>query len=354
MPVVEVVDGIIDLIRLNVIAKTDLVSDISVGDTIIEVANSFHFIQGQEIIFIDYGYNDPSSPHYMIYEYARIKNIIDTRRIEVEDPAESDWFISEGSFVQKTIGHSPLYDNRVYYGDREVIPSEDMSITVEPVSMSNEWIYLMGGMSEEYRLAITIYGKDIETEEGMIILNKYADAVYQLMNSDLHPDINNYDTPILRDVGVGSSAVVIGQTPDNIENFTVGSLNPTQTEVAFPTHYDIQDNLLTEQGRTITSVAYDTPVAGQMTVTVNRPFENSYSTAEYGAFIRHGRYFYDSRIDNVEYGTVQKGSSFLRAARLSWFGKEQEEHRFPQLSKGVEPFDLEETSSDSDESSDST
>jgi hypothetical protein len=286
----------------------------------------------------------------MIYEYARIKRIIDTRRIEVEDPAVDSWLVADGAFVQKTIGHSPLYDNRVYYGDREVIPSEDMSITVEPVSMSNEWIYLMGGMSEEYRLAITIYGKDIETEEGMIILNKYADAVYQLMNSDLHPDINNFDTPILYDVPIGASTVVIAQTPDNVENFAVGKLNPSQTRVQFASHYDIQDNSDTEQGRVITSIALDTPVTGQMTLTLDRPFENSYSTSEYGTFSRHGRYFYDSRIDNVEYGTIQKGSSFLRAARLSWFGKEQEEHRFPQLSKGIEPFDIEDSSSDSDSS----
>ena len=42
------------------------------------------------------------------------------------------------------------------------------------------------------------------------------------------------------------------------------------------------------------------------------------------------RYTYDSRVENIEYGTVQKGSVFLKAAKLSWFGKETETFQFPQ------------------------
>ena len=45
---------------------------------------------------------------------------------------------------------------------------------------------------------------------------------------------------------------------------------------------------------------------------------------------------YDSRVDSVEYGTVQKGSVFLKAARISWFGKETELYSFPQVGKGSE------------------
>ena len=251
--------------------------------------------------------------------------------------------MSNSSFAQKTIGHSPLYEDRIYYGDRAVIPSEDMAITVEPLSLSNEWLYLMGGLSEEYRVSIMIYGKDIETEEGMQILNKYTDGVYQLMMSDLHPDINNYDTPILHNVTAGSSQVVIKDSVTNRENFVVGPI-----PYMFRTNYDLQDNLETDQGRQITDVSPASYVSGgEMTITVDRPFQYSYSTAEFGSFTRHGMYFYDSRIDNIEYGTVQKGSAFIRAARLNWFGKIVDEHRFPQLSKGIPYFPEEDSSSDS-------
>jgi hypothetical protein len=346
MAVTDVVDGIIDLIKLNIIAKTDIISDASIGDTTISVANSFHFERDQEIVLIDYGYNTPGDPHYHIFEYARIKQIIDTRNIELYDPLVSDWTVANSSFIQKTIGHDPLYSDNVYYGDRAVIPTESMSVTVEPLSMSNEWIYLMGGLSEEYRMSIMIYGKDIETEEGMKILNKYTDAIYKLMMSDLHPDINNYDTPVLYDVPVGASTVIIADTENNREQFAVGTQS---LYTVYRTNYDIQDNINVEQGRVITNISPATYVpGGEMTITVDRPFDNPYLTSEYAAFTRHGRYFYDSRIDNIEYGTVQKGSAFIRAARLNWFGKEVEEQWFPQHSKGIEPFDeVEESSSSS-------
>lgn len=43
---------------------------------------------------------------------------------------------------------------------------------------------------------------------------------------------------------------------------------------------------------------------------------------------------YDSRVSDVEYGPVQKGSAMLKAARLSWFGKETQDYVFPQVGKG--------------------
>jgi len=343
MPVTEVINGVIDLIVQNIIAKTNLTKDVNIGDTIIEVEDSFHFVDGQEIVLIDFDYNVSGTPHYQIYEYAKIKDVVDTRHIELESPAVGNWEVSKSAFVQKTIGHSPLYEDRVYYGDRAVIPSEDMSITVEPLSLSNEWIYLMGGLSEEYRVSIMIYGKDIETEEGMQILNKYTDAVYGLMMSDLHPDMNNYDTPILHDVPVGSTQVIIKDSVENRENFRVGPI-----PYMFRTNYDLQDNLNTEQGRQILAISPASYVpGGEMTITVDKAFAYTYSTSEFAAFTRHGMYFYDSRIDNIEYGTVQKGSAFIRAARLNWFGKIVNEHRFPQKSKGINYFPEEESSSES-------
>ena len=191
MPVTEIIDGFIDLIQKNLIAKTNVVSDALAGEVLVNVENSFHYNSGEEIVIIDWGYNDSSSDHYQKYEYAVVKEVNNTHWItlsdEIQDPY-GGWLVSNNAFIQKTIGHSPLYDDRVYYGDREVIPTEDVAITVEPVSLSNEWIYLHGGMSEEYRVSIMIYGKDVETEEGMKVLNKYTDNVYNLFNKNIHLD----------------------------------------------------------------------------------------------------------------------------------------------------------------------
>ena len=340
MPVTEVIDGMISLIKKNIIAQSNLTSDVIGGD-VIDVEDTFHFEDGQEIILIDYGYNNPDSSHYQAYEYARIKEITNTRSIVLESNVISTWLVSDNSFIQKTIGHSPLYEENIYYGDREVIPTEDMAITVEPLSMSNEWIYIHGGLSEEYRVSIMVYGKDIETEQGMKILNKYTDAIYQLFNGNLHIDINDYYTPLLANVSAGSTTVVIEDTPANREHFQL-SIDIPDDEV-----YEVQDNQNIEIDLVLTNIQYDTPNPGELTITLNQnnpvqygiqPLQHMYTLSEYAVLKRHGRYFYDSRIDNVEYGMVQKGSAILRAARLNWFGKEVQEHSFPQKSKGVASF----------------
>ena len=341
MPVTEVVDGIIDLLEKNVIAATNVTSDV-INSDIVFVQNSFHFEADQEIILVDKGYNDedysPTS-HYQVYEYARIKEISNTRAIVLETNTVSQWYVSDGAFIQKTIGHSPLYGENIYYGDREVIPSVDMAITVEPLSLSNEWIYIQGGLSEEYRVSIIIYGKDIETEEGMKILNKYTDAVYGLMNKSLHIDINNFDAPLLANVTANSTSVIVEDNATNRENFRLSSLIPD------PEVYEVQDNQHVEIDLYCTNVEYNTPVAGQMRVSLSqndpaiygvKGIQHNYSTSEYAVLVKHGRYFYDSRVDNIEYGVVQKGSAFLRAARLNWFGKEVNEIEFPQKSKGLD------------------
>jgi len=345
MPITEVVDAIIDNIKKNIIAKANLVSDALTGDVLVNVDNSFHFEEGQEIVLIDYGYNDPSSPHYQVFEYAVIKEVNNTYWMTLEEPIQDPnggWLVSDDSFVQKTIGHSPLYEENVLYGDREVIPSTDIAVTVEPVNISNEWIYIMGGLSEEYRVSIFVYGKDVETEEGMKILNKYTDAIYALFNDQLHLDITNYESPLLQDVNAGDTTVIVANTEENREYFKLSS------EIWDGDVYELQDNQNIEIDMWASKIELDTPEVGLMRITLNKdnpdvypiePIQFNYRLSEYAVFRRHGRYIYDSRIDNADYGVVQKGSSILRAASLNWFGKEVEEHQFPQKSKDVDYFE---------------
>ena len=344
MAMEQVVEGLMTLIKKNIIARTNVVSDVLTSN-IVFVENTFHYEPDQEAVLIDMGYNqDGYSPtsHYQQYEYVRIKEIVDTHQIILYNNTVGNWYVSDQSSFQKTIGHSPLYEEHVYFGDREVIPTEEMAIAVEPSTLSNEWVYLMGGLSNEYRLDILVYGKDIHTDNGLIILNKYTDAVYKLLLQSLHTDINNYETPVLANVAAGTTSVIVADTPDNREYFTL-SATLTDDEV-----YEIQDNQHVEIDMFVSQVQYATPMAGQMTLTVHRndplyanppnDIQFSYSLPEYALFRKHGRYMYDSRIDGITYGQVQKGSAFLRAASLAWFGKEVEEYSFPQKSKGAKYF----------------
>ena len=319
MSVEQIITGMIDLIDKNLVARSNVFSDALTGQTLVNVEDSFHFDDGQEIILIDYDYNVESAPHYKNFEYSRIKEVNNTHWITLYQALESDWLLSKHAFIQKTIGSTPLYTDRIFYGDRDVIPTEDMAITVEPQNLSNEWLYIHGGLSEEYRVSIMIYGKNIETENGMKILNKYTDAVYDLFNENIHIHINDYNTPVLANVAANTNSIVIADNADNRENFQVSYSIPDDQI------YEIQDNYGNEIDLYITSVS--TPGDGYMHITVNKtdpvlfgtaPLNRSYSIGEYATFIKHGSiYFYDSRIDNIEFATTQKGSAYVRVAKLS-------------------------------------
>jgi hypothetical protein len=341
MQISDIVDAMLDLIKKNLIAKTAVTADVSIGDTTISVINSFHFKAGQEVVLIDYDYNVEGSPHYHQYEYAVVKSVDDTRTITLTEAIKSDWFVAKGTFLQKTIGHSPLYEENVLYGDREVIPEHEIAITVEPVSLTNEWIYIQGGLSEEYRITFMVYGKSVKTEEGMRILNKYTEALYQLVNDNLHLNINNVQTPILDDVSIGDSMIYIEDTPENRESFVVSMTLAEQ--------YEMQDNLTPPCF--FSDIIDRTISGGKICLEVDPPVATDILISEFGVMTSLNRYLYDSRVDNVTWGVVNKGSAVLRAAELNWFGKEVNEHFFPQQDKRVIYFEEEDGCSESSSSS---
>lgn len=330
MPVDQVVDGIRNLIKKNLIATANVTSNLITGDVALSVDNSFKYNDGEEIIVIDNNYNTEGTTHYQVYEYSKIKTVNNTTSITLSTPIVGNWLVSDGSRIQKTIAHSPLFDENVFYGDRQVIPSEEISITVEPVTVNNEWIALQGYLSEEYRMSIMIYGKNVETEEGMRVINKYADAVYNLLIKNIHIPVDEYGAPIVANVPLGATQVLIANTEAN-------RTNVVPYDYPFvPYRYFVQDN----NNISIAYAVSRVDVSGaNLTVHLDHDrLVNSYSTAEYAVLRRALRWIYDSRVDSVEYGSIQKGSALIRAARLSWFGKETEYFPFPQRSKGVSDF----------------
>ena len=71
-------------------------------------------------------------------------------------------------------------------------------------------------------------------------------------------------------------------------------------------------------------------------ICISHPSPYDFNVSDFAVLRRKERYMYDSRVDNVEYGTVAKGSYLLKASKLSWFGKETRVISFPQIGLGGE------------------
>lgn len=335
MAIEIIADALIDIINKNIIAKTKVTANVTSGDILVHVENSFQFSPDQEIVLIDYGYNVEGNTHYQIFEYTKIAEVNNTTTITLTAPAVGNWLLAENAFVQKTIGHAPLYENNVFYGDREVIPLDQMAVAVEPASLSNEWIYIQGGLSEEYRLQILIYGRDVKFEEGRRILDRYSDAIYELLNNNTHIELDNYHAPLASNCVSGTTTITIDYTTDNFTNITVNAADD-------PYDYQLQDNEGASCWFHITNITtsgtIDTPGATMVCTidSVNLPF-STFLISDFAILKKWHRteYIYDSRCDAATYGKVSKGSAFLRASELSWFGKKVNEHTFPQRSNRV-------------------
>ena len=76
--VTDVVESIISLIRRNLIARTNVTSNITTGDTVINVENSFQYKPGEEIVLIDHTYNVNGGAHENQMEFAIVKEINNT------------------------------------------------------------------------------------------------------------------------------------------------------------------------------------------------------------------------------------------------------------------------------------
>jgi len=302
----QLVDGVVKYIQLNLAARTNLTEETPAGGNVLKVDNTFHFDDVNEIAIASDG-NDQIEFHTILQK-------IDTTTMVLLHPVSRAFGPSNGAIIQKAIGNVPLYEDKVLFGDREVIPVEEgVAVTVEPVDQSNDWIYLQGGLNEEYNLSITIYVRRDKHENAQRLVLKYSDSLSRLLNSKVHMDIVNDTVMLDTDIAAGSTTIQI----PTIDGWPVDEC----------ARYEVQDN-----GHAEIDFRIDGITAPNL-VTLSRPLVYDYKVSDKLKFIRRVRYIYDSRVNRIEYGNVSKNSAMYKVAKLSWFGKETEEHGFPQPSK---------------------
>ena len=273
-------------------ANQPISSDVSVGDTVVRVANTSQFRAGDEVFLMSVSLN--------IAEPLTITKINDWDELVVDPPARNLWTVASGAMVQKAIGWTPL--KRVHIGDLRVNPDFPM-VTLEPVSESNDWITLQA-TTHEHRVAIRCYVQQDNFEATNILLSKYARQIREVLIDHIHPLVDYLQYPMLSDVLVGQTVATVPDTsrfqpntvvflrdakprPNAQEDLVKAVLGPTQILLATPAKYD-------------------------------------YLVARQAQLFLVNRYFYDTRVSDVTYGFVPgQGGSLLKGAELSMYLKEE-------------------------------
>lgn len=303
----QVCDGMIRLIVKNAGARTLLISDAHAGDSVISVDNTFHFKDSEQVVLMDI-----NEGHL---EYTSINSILDTNHLTLVDPLETDFIVSNTATLQKAIGNVPLPENSVLFGDREVIPNQEIVITVDPVSMNQmEWMYLRGGLSFQYNLDIRIYVKLDTNDTAIRVVQKYGDYIFDLLMNNLHLDVINDEVFLVSDASAGTNVVTVSDT----SGFAI-DLNSHM--------YEVQDNNHADTDLYITQVSHPN-------ITLNRNLAWTYRVVDKAIFRKRVKYIWNAMVPEIEYGFIQKGSQMYKACKVSWWGKEVNEIQFPQRTAG--------------------
>lgn len=267
-----------------------LQNNLAVGDTLILIPNTSRYRIGDQIYFLSVASN--------LKETALISDIPDDKTLVISPGTTRGWTTAENTLVIKATNNQLLAG--VYIGDLKMIPSFP-SITIEFENESNEW-FTLRQTSHEYRFRIRIYVQDDNFETTNINLAKLATQVREILLDHIRPIIEGVPFALLADLPAGQTIVNVADTsrfivggpvfiqdnnprPSQQESYVKKILSPTALEINFPTEFDY----LVSRGAQITFVK---------------------------------RLLYDSRPESINYGVINKGGTFLRAAEITWFSKE--------------------------------
>jgi len=388
--IAAIVDGMIALLKQNLVAHTVLIQDAHIGDTVIYVDDNLRFDRKNNIVLMDNNsvYN-PDAGEITGLEFHNIKDYItETNKIVLKEPLEKDFLISNNGRIQKAIKNAILFPKDILYGDRETIPFDYVAITVDPDNFSSEWLALRL-MSDEFKLSINIYVKSGGTPEqeelNQRICAAYANAIYNLLIGNIHLDVVLDDTLLKRDAIAGTNYVYIN------------SIDASDWPLDSCYRYSVQDNFGTNQdlniidcdqssnSSSLSSISSSSlssshspdfsssgsSISSSRSSGSSSSISNSFSSATSGSSSSFGqssssssseddiykicfennltrnyllkdkavlrrinRYLYNSQPSNIEYGVVNKGSTILKAAKISWWGKESRDYSFPQVGRG--------------------
>jgi len=412
MTMEPLVDGMISLIRKNLVANTALTADAHAGDTEVSVEMSTRFDALEDVVFMDDERSyDPSTGQHSGVEWNKVaEQPTEAHKIVLKSPLGRDYLVSKGARMQKTVKRVVLYEKDVLYGDRNVIGADFVAVCVDPESKASDWLALHGLLGTEYRMAILVYvksGASAEQEDYAIrVCNAYADTIENLLQGNIHMDLAIDEVPLAWDAAAGATHVYVSAAdaaawpPDRcceyqvsdamradyycnivsceaMSSSTSSSSRPveststeaagsssrssssgttgmssgssplsgsTASESSTSTRSASSSSSATESPSSETtslstssssSLSSETSDLGHLhRVCLSVPLMRTYRVADSASLKRFKRYLYDSRCERVEYGVTQKGSAILKAARLSWYGKETEQHVFPQRGRG--------------------
>ena len=293
----QILQSLRSLLMDHLATAQALTSDAPVGSTLISIANTSRFRDGDEVWMMSSGTK---------LEPNLIKMIVDDKTLLLATPTIAPWRTAESAYVQKVIAYQPL--KRIHIGDLKQIPSFP-TITLVPTGDNEEWMTL-GSTSHEYRISIRTYVLADNFEKANQVVTRYAEYMREILTEHIRPIIAGDYYNLLEDVPAGGKVIKVNDT-----SAFAADLVTNGRSVVF-----LRDNMPhpSEQENWVRTVLSSTELE------IGDASEFEYKVSRGGQAIRVNRLLYDSRPEAITYGYAPgENGSLLQAAEINFWAKEQ-------------------------------
>ena len=291
----EILDSVRRIVAQWVSTTTPLIADAAPGDTILNVNNTKRFSQGDEITIYS---TSKGAETYLV-----IDEILDTTHIQLTSAISYNWTTLENTIVAKA-----FYGNfiqGIYLGEPDPI-LKFPAITIHATSRDSEWMTL-DSTRETYNLELNVYIKASVQEDAYRFLLRVTDLIQQGLKQNIMPLVGPYETSALTSDAV-SGDIFLKVADSSIFDPGNGGLGRAILEDIYKA-----EEFRVEEVVDATTVKLVTPVC----------FD--YDVDDSAKLISVRRLIYNSWPDNIQYGTIFKGT-FLKAAKITWTASEEELH----------------------------
>ncbi|MFA5598992.1 MAG: hypothetical protein WDA06_00210 [Phenylobacterium sp.] len=267
-----------------------LIIDANPGDSIITINTTKRFKKGDEIIL-----RNPLSGETPLY----ISEVLDDNRLQLASPVKFPWQVNEAAIVEKTFYQN--FIQGIYIGTPDPIPMFP-AITIEASNASSEWLTI-DSTKETYQVKIHIYVQSANQEDAYKFLLKMAKTVQNGLKKNIYPLVAPYDVVVPTvDIANGDEYITIADT----SIFNLQTKNRLLIEDLYKTQeFKILEIVDSTTIRIAPAVCYDFDITDNTKLIVAH------------------RFFYNSWPENIDFGTIFKGT-MLKGATLSWFAWEEE------------------------------
>jgi len=293
MAMEEVLDSVRRIVAQWTATSTPLISNVTPGDTILNVNNTKRFRQGDEITI--YSTNKGAETYLVIDE------ILDTTHMQLTSAVTYAWTTLENALVAKT-----FYGNfiqGIYLGEPDPIPKFP-AITIQATTRDSEWMTL-DSTRETYKLELNVYVKAGVQEDAYRFLIRITDIIQKGLKQNIMPLVGPYETSALTS-NAEAGDLFLKVADSSIFDPGNGGLGRAILEDLYKAEeFRIEEVVNSTTVKLITPVCFD------------------YDVDDGTKLISIRRLVYNAWPDNIQYGTIFKGT-LLKAAKISWFCFEEE------------------------------